>query len=115
MSIRYFETFETYGDDWEMIDVGEGYQSVVFDMPDTDIVDMLQRVEIHAPENGYRPDMNGKTWMQNESNAVDIERCKDNEGMTARRFLRHMELLKSRITVFYGWWLCRIQPRQNDI
>ena len=84
MSIRYFETFETYGDDWEMIDVGEGYQSVVFDMPDTDIVDMLQRVEIHAPENGYRPDMNGKTWMQNESNAVDIKRCKDNEGMTAQ-------------------------------
>ena len=84
MSIRYFKTFETYGDDWEMLDVGDGYQSVVFDMPDTDIVDMLQRIVIHAPENGYRPDMNGKTWLQNESNAIDIERCLDNEDITAQ-------------------------------
>lgn len=83
LAIRYFKTFDTNGEDWEMINPGTGFQSVRFDMPDSDIIDMINRVQVHAPDIGYELDMDGKTWC-NEGNAVDIEICQSMEGQSAQ-------------------------------
>lgn len=83
LAIRYFKTFDTNGEDWEMINPGTGFQSVRFDMPDSDITDMINRVQVHAPDIGYELDMDGKTWC-NEGNAVDIEICQSMEGQSAQ-------------------------------
>ena len=83
LAIRYFKTFDTNGEDWEMINPGTGVQSVRFDMPDSDIIDMINRVQVHAPDIGYELDMDGKTWC-NEGNAVDIEICQSMEGQSAQ-------------------------------
>ena len=83
LAIRYFKTFDTNGEDWEMINPGVGFQSVRFDMPDSDIIDMINRVQVHAPDIGYELDMDGKTWC-NEGNAVDIEICQSMEGQSAQ-------------------------------
>ena len=86
LAIRYFKTFDTNGEDWEMINPGTGFQSVKFDMSDSDIIDMINRVQVHAPDNGYDLDMDGKTWC-NEGNAVDIEICQSMEGQSAQELL----------------------------
>lgn len=86
LAIRYFKTFDTNGEDWEMINPGTGFQSVRFDMPDSDITDMINRVQVHAPDIGYELDMDGKTWC-NEGNAVDIEICQSMEGQSAQELL----------------------------
>ena len=83
LAIRYFKTFDTNGEDWEMINPGTGFQSVRFDMPDSDIIDMINRVQVHAPDIGYELDMDGKTWC-NEGNAVDIKICQSMEGQSAQ-------------------------------
>lgn len=58
-------------------------QSVKFDMSDSDIIDMVNRVAVHAPEIGYDLDMDGKTWC-NEGNGADIEICQSTEGQSAQ-------------------------------
>ena len=83
LAIRYFKTFDTNGEDWEMINPGTGFQSVRFDMPDSDVIDMINRVQVHAPDIGYELDMDGKTWC-NEGNAVDIKICQSMEGQSAQ-------------------------------
>lgn len=85
LAIRYFKTFDTNGE-WEMINPGTGFQSVKFDMSDSDIIDMINRVQVHAPDIGYELDMDGKTWC-NEGNAVDIEICQSMEGQSAQELL----------------------------
>ena len=82
LAIQYFKSFDV--EDWERIDTGTGFQSVKFDMPDTDIIDMLERVQVHVPDNGYGLDMDGKTW-RNDGNAADIEICQSTEGQTAQK------------------------------
>lgn len=82
LAIRYFKTFDANGE-WEMINPGTGFQSVKFDMSDSDIIDMINRVQVHAPDIGYELDMDGKTWC-NEGNAVDIEICQSMEGQSAQ-------------------------------
>lgn len=82
LAIRYFKTFDA-NREWEMIDPGTGFQSVKFDMSDSDIIDMINRVQVHAPDIGYELDMDGKTWC-NEGNAVDIEICQSMEGQSAQ-------------------------------
>ena len=83
LAIRYFKTFDTNGEDWEMINPGTGFRSVRFDMPDSDVIDMINRVQVHAPDIGYELDMDGKTWC-NEGNAVDIKICQSMEGQSAQ-------------------------------
>ena len=85
LAIRYFKTFDANGE-WEMINPGTGFQSVKFNMSDSDIIDMVNRVAVHAPEIGYDLDMDGKTWC-NEGNAVDIEICQSMEGQSAQELL----------------------------
>ena len=85
LAIRYFKTFDANGE-WEMINPGTGFQSVKFDMSDSDIIDMINRVQVHAPDIGYELDMDGKTWC-NEGNAVDIEICQSMEGQSAQELL----------------------------
>ena len=82
LAIRYFKTFDA-NREWEMINPGTGFQSVKFDMSDSDIIDMINRVQVHAPDIGYELDMDGKTWC-NEGNAVDIEICQSMEGQSAQ-------------------------------
>ena len=85
LAIRYFKTFDANGE-WEMINPGTGFQSVKFDMSDSDIIDMINRVQVHAPDIGYELDMDGKTWC-NEGDAVDIEICQSMEGQSAQELL----------------------------
>lgn len=82
LAIRYFKTFDA-NREWEMINPGTGFQSVKFDMSDSDIIDMINRVQVHAPDIGYELDMDGKTWC-NEGNAVDIKICQSMEGQSAQ-------------------------------
>ena len=82
LAIRYFKTFDA-NREWEMINPGTGFQSMKFDMSDSDIIDMINRVQVHAPDIGYELDMDGKTWC-NEGNAVDIEICQSMEGQSAQ-------------------------------
>ena len=83
LAIRYYKSFDTNGEEWEMINPGTGFQSVKFDMSDSDIIDMVNRVAVHAPEIGYDLDMDGKTWC-NEGNGADIEICQSTEGQSAQ-------------------------------
>lgn len=85
LAIRYYKSFDANGE-WEMINPGIGFQSVKFNMSDSDIIDMVNRVAVHAPEIGYDLDMDGKTWC-NEGNAVDIEICQSMEGQSAQELL----------------------------
>lgn len=84
LAIRYFKTFDTNGEDWEMINPGVGFQSVRFDMPDTDIIDMLSRVQVHVPDYGYVLDMDGKTCSQEQDESVGIEECHSTEKLSAQ-------------------------------
>ena len=88
LAIRYFKTFDTNGEDWEMINPGIGFQSVKFDMPDTDIIDMLGRVQVHVPDNGYVLDMDGKTcsqeWDKTWDESIGIEECRSTETLSAQ-------------------------------
>lgn len=84
LAIRYFKTFDTNGEDWEMINPGVGFQSVRFDMPDTDIIDMLSRVQVHVPDYGYVLDMDGKTCSQEQDKSVGIEECHSTEKLSAQ-------------------------------
>ena len=88
LAIRYFKTFDTNGEDWEMINPGTGFQSVKFDMPDTDIIDMLGRVQVHVPDNGYVLDMDGKTcsqeWDKTWDESIGIEECRSTETLSAQ-------------------------------
>lgn len=86
LAIRYYKSFDTNGEEWEMLNPGIGFQSVKFNMSDSDIIDMVNRVAVHAPEIGYDLDMDGKTWC-NEGNAVDIEICQSMEGQSAQELL----------------------------
>ena len=79
--IRYYKSFDE--EDWEFINPGTGFQSVKFNMSDSDIIDMVNRVAVHAPEIGYDLDMDGKTWC-NEGNGADIEICQSTEGQSAQ-------------------------------
>ena len=81
LAIRYFKSFDA--EDWEMINPGTGFQSVKFNMSDSDTIDMINRVQVHVPDNGYDLDMDGKTW-RNEGSAVDIEICQSMEGQSAQ-------------------------------
>lgn len=83
LAIRYYKSFDTNGEEWEMLNPGTGFQSVKFDMSDSDIIDMVNRVAVHAPEIGYDLDMDGKTWC-NEGNGADIEICQSTEGQSAQ-------------------------------
>ena len=83
LAIRYYKSFDTNGEEWEMINPGTGFQSVKFNMSDSDIIDMINRVQVHAPEIGYDLDMDGKTWC-NENNAVDIEICRSTQELSAQ-------------------------------
>ena len=88
LAIRYFKTFDTNGEDWKMINPGVGFQSVRFDMPDTDIIDMLGRVQVHVPDNGYVLDMDGKTcsqeWDKTWDESIGIEECRSTETLSAQ-------------------------------
>ena len=84
LAIRYFKTFDTNGEDWKMINPGVGFQSVRFDMPDTDIIDMLSRVQVHVPDYGYVLDMDGKTCSQEQDESVGIEECHSTEKLSAQ-------------------------------
>ena len=79
--IRYYKSFDE--EDWEFINPGTGFQSVKFNMSDSDIIDMVNRVAVHAPEIVYDLDMDGKTWC-NEGNGADIEICQSTEGQSAQ-------------------------------
>ena len=83
LAIRYYKSFDTNGEEWEMLNPGIGFQSVKFNMSDSDIIDMVNRVAVHAPEIGYDLDMDGKTWC-NEGNGADIEICQSTEGQSAQ-------------------------------
>lgn len=84
LAIRYFKTFDTNGEDWEMINPGTGFQSVRFDMPDTDIIDILSRVQVHVPDYVYVLDMDGKTCSQEWDESVGIEECHSTETLSAQ-------------------------------
>lgn len=59
-------------------------QSVKFDMSDSDIIDMLDRVQVHVPDNGYVLDMDGKTCSQEWDESIGIEECRSTETMSAQ-------------------------------
>lgn len=84
LAIRYFKTFDTNGENWEMINPGTRFQSVRFDMPDTDIIDMLGRVQVPVPDNRYVLDMDGKTCSQEWDESIGIEECHSTETLSAQ-------------------------------
>ncbi len=84
LAIRYFKTFNTNGENWEMINPGTRFQSVRFDMPDTDIIDMLGRVQVPVPDNRYVLDMDGKTCSQEWDESIGIEECHSTETLSAQ-------------------------------
>lgn len=81
LAIQYFKTFEGSEEDTRY-DVGGGFQAVKFDMADTDIIDMMNRVEVHVPDHGYAVFMDGRTQDQ-EAYVINIQRFQDCEGMSA--------------------------------
>lgn len=82
LAIRYYKSFD--GEDWEFINPGIGFQSVKFDMSDSDIIDMLDRVQVHVPDNGYVLDMDGKTCSQEWDESIGIEECRSTETMSVQ-------------------------------
>ena len=86
LAIRYYKSFD--GEDWEFINPGIGFQSVKFDMSDSDIIDMLDRVQVHVPDNGYVLDMDGKTcsqeWDKTWDESIGIEECRSTETLSAQ-------------------------------